>query len=80
MAIIGTFTKQENGSFRGSISNPMFNGKAVITPISIAAEGDPAKRDALMLRRDIEHADYMAQAYARSGRSQSDDDDRGRGR
>jgi len=33
MAIIGTFTKQDNGSFRGTILNPLFNGKAVITPI-----------------------------------------------
>jgi Ti-type conjugative transfer relaxase TraA len=31
----------------------------------IAAEADPARRDALMLRRDIEHADHMAQAYGR---------------
>lgn len=31
----------------------------------VAAEGDPARRDALMLRRDIEHADHMAQAYGR---------------
>ncbi len=31
----------------------------------IAAEADPARRDALMLRRDIEHADHMGQAYGR---------------
>lgn len=31
----------------------------------IAAEYDPARRDALMLRRDIEHAEHMAQAYDR---------------
>ena len=31
----------------------------------IAAEADPARRDAIMLRRDIEHSDHMAQAYGR---------------
>lgn len=31
----------------------------------IAAEADPARREALLLRRDIEHADHMAQAYDR---------------
>ncbi|TWB21116.1 AAA family ATPase [Nitrospirillum bahiense] len=32
---------------------------------AIATEADPAKRDMLALRRDIEHADHMAQAYDR---------------
>jgi len=31
----------------------------------IAAQTDPDRRDALMVRRDIEHADHMAQAYGR---------------
>jgi len=44
MAIIGNFTKQENGSFRGSISNPMFDGKAVITPIVKTGEKAPDYR------------------------------------
>ena len=31
----------------------------------IAAEADPARREALTLRREIEHCDHMAQAYDR---------------
>jgi Ti-type conjugative transfer relaxase TraA len=31
----------------------------------IAAEAEPARREALMLRREIEHADHMTQAYGR---------------
>jgi uncharacterized protein (DUF736 family) len=40
MAIIGSFTKQEDGSFRGTISTPLVNGRAVIT--SIEKMGDKA--------------------------------------
>lgn len=32
---------------------------------AIATEADPARRDMLMLRRDIEHADHMAQTHDR---------------
>lgn len=44
MAIIGSFTKQENGTFRGMLNSPMFNGKVAIVPIDKAGEKSPDYR------------------------------------
>lgn len=44
MAIIATFTKQENGSFRGMLASPLFNGKAAIVPIEKSGDKAPDYR------------------------------------
>jgi uncharacterized protein (DUF736 family) len=44
MAIIGSFTKQEDGSFRGSISTYLVNGKAVVLPVEKMGDKAPDYR------------------------------------
>lgn len=41
MSIIGTFTKQENGSYRGAITVPALKGKANIVPVEKSGESAP---------------------------------------